>query len=213
MKEIQLQPKLRFPEFEMEWESKKFDNYVKLSQGLQIPISERYNEYIEGSYFYITNEFLNKNSKNKYYILILSNFFICTENDILMTRTGNTGKVVTRVTGAFHNNFFKIAYSKTVNRGFLYYFLTHPRIQHIILSRAGTSTIPDLNHSDFYSIYFTNPQFSEQQKIADYLSTIDEKLGLLEEKKTELSRYKKAMMQKLFSLYVVKINETPLAKN
>ncbi|HAD78227.1 MAG TPA: hypothetical protein DCF99_00690, partial [Flavobacteriaceae bacterium] len=43
------------------------------------------------------------------------------------------------------------------------------------------------------------PSIEEQQKIADYLSTIDKKLTLLEEKKTELSRFKKTMMQKLFS--------------
>lgn len=42
-------------------------------------------------------------------------------------------------------------------------------------------------------------QLPEQQKIADYFTTIDRKIALLEEKKVELSRYKKAMMQKLFS--------------
>ena len=31
---------------------------------------------------------------------------ICQQDDILMTRTGNTGKVITGVKGVFHNNFF-----------------------------------------------------------------------------------------------------------
>ena len=194
-----LQPKLRFPEFRGDWESDKFKSYVKLNQGLQIPISERFTEYVPNSYYYITNEFLNKNSSKSYYIVNPSNSVICKESDILMTRTGNTGKVVTNVKGAFHNNFFKISYNSNVYKDFLYFYLIHPKIQHIILSRAGTSTIPDLNHSDFYSINFVHPSLTEQQKIADYLTTIDKKIELLEEKKTELSRYKKAMMQKLFA--------------
>src|SRR5690606_9180047 len=194
-----LQPKLRFPEFSGDWESDKFKSYVKLNQGLQIPISERFTEYVPNSYFYITNEFLNKNSGKSYYIVNPSNSVICKESDILMTRTGNTGKVVTNVKGAFHNNFFKISYNSNVYKDFLYFYLIHPKIQHIILSRAGTSTIPDLNHSDFYSINFVHPSLTEQQKIADYLTTIDKKISLLEEKKTELLRYNKAMMQKLFA--------------
>lgn len=195
----QLQPKLRFPEFRGDWESDKFKSYVKLNQGLQIPISERFTEYVPNSYFYITNEFLNKNSSKSYYIVNPSNSVICKESDILMTRTGNTGKVVTNVKGAFHNNFFKISYNSNVYKDFLYFYLIHPKIQHIILSRAGTSTIPDLNHSDFYSINFVHPSLTEQQKIANYLTTIDKKISLLEEKKTELLRYNKAMMQKLFA--------------
>ena len=51
-------PRLRFPEFEGEWESKPLREVVKINQGLQIAISERSTENKTGSYFYITNEFL-----------------------------------------------------------------------------------------------------------------------------------------------------------
>jgi len=63
--------------------------------------------------FYITNEFLNSKSKTKFYIESASPNFIANKDDILMTRTGNTGKVVTDVEGAFHNNFFKFGYKKS----------------------------------------------------------------------------------------------------
>ena len=95
-----------------EWEEKKFKDFTKINQGLQIPISERYTTEGENRYFYITNEFLKSDSETKYYIENPSESVICYEDDILMTRTGNTGKVVTGVKGAFHNNFFKIAYDK-----------------------------------------------------------------------------------------------------
>ena len=101
-----LVPSLRFSEFQTDWNVKKLKELVKINQGLQIPISDRYSEKIEGSYFYITNAFLKSNSENKYFILNPNKSVLCDVNDILMTRTGNTGMVVTNVKGAFHNNFY-----------------------------------------------------------------------------------------------------------
>jgi type I restriction enzyme S subunit len=41
-----------------------------------------------------------------------------------MTRTGNTGQVVTDVKGAFHNNFFKIDFDRSIiNKNFFIEFL------------------------------------------------------------------------------------------
>ena len=192
-------PQLRFPEFEGEWSIDKFKNLAKINQGLQISISERYTEQIEGSYFYITNEFLKKNSDKKYYILNPTESVLCGEDDVLMTRTGNTGQVVTNVIGVFHNNFFKIKFNnEQINKAFLVYFLKLYKTQCNILRLAGTSTIPDLNHSDFYRIEMRYPTSSEQTKIANFLTAIDNRIKTLEKKKTLLEQYKKGVMQKIF---------------
>lgn len=193
-----LVPKLRFPEFDGEWERNSFKDIVKINQGLQIAISERFLEPEEGTLFYITNEFLNPKSDKRFYIKNPSQSVICNEDDILMTRTGNTGKVVTNVKGAFHNNFFKIAYPNYINKIFLYSFLILPKTQNLILRLAGTSTIPDLNHSDFYKIKFKYPSQPEQQKIAAFLSAVDTRIQTLEQKKALLEQYKKGVMQKIF---------------
>ncbi len=92
-----LVPKLRFEEFSGEWEEKLFKDVTKINQGLQIPISERYTEQIENSYFYITNEFLKENSDKRYFIKNPTKSVICTKDDVLMTRTGNTGQVQWRL--------------------------------------------------------------------------------------------------------------------
>ncbi len=158
-------PQLRFPEFNGKWVLKKLKHLTKINQGLQIPISDRYTESIENSYFYITNEFLKQSSDKRYFILNPPKSVICDANDILMTRTGNTGQVVTGVNGAFHNNFFKIKYeSSQINKEYLVYFLRHSKTQNTILKLAGTSTIPDLNHGDFYRIKISLPSLPEQQK-------------------------------------------------
>ncbi|MBF4515581.1 restriction endonuclease subunit S [Flavobacterium sp. ANB] len=192
-------PKLRFQEFREEWKNKSMRDLTKINQGLQIPISERFYEKTDDNYFYITNEFLRKDSSKSYFIKNPSESVICYEDDILMTRTGNTGQVVTGVHGAFHNNFFKIKYDETCNKWFLYFFLTSHKTQHDILKLAGTSTIPDLNHGDFYKIKINIPTFDEQQKIASFLSAVDEKTQQLSRKKELLEQYKKGVMQQLFS--------------
>jgi type I restriction enzyme S subunit len=192
-------PKLRFSEFNSHWKTKNLKDITKINQGLQIPISDRFTEKVPGSYFYITNEFLKEDSGKKYFIKNPNKSVLCDEDDILMTRTGNTGEVVTGVSGAFHNNFFKIKYSEDCNKEFLYYFLTSHRTQHTILKLAGTSTIPDLNHGDFYGIEIVIPEKKEQQKIASFLSSVDQKIQQLRRKKELLEEYKKGVMQKLFS--------------
>jgi type I restriction enzyme S subunit len=191
---------LRFPKFSDVWNHRRLGDLTKINQGLQITISERYTEQVEDSYFYITNEFLRPTSKKSYYIKNPSKSVLCSSNDVLMTRTGNTGQVVTGVEGAFHNNFFKIAFDdQELNKDFLVQFLRSHHTQHEILKLAGTSTIPDLNHSDFYKIPITLPEIIEQQKIADFLSAVDKKISLLKEKHALIEQYKKGVMQKLFS--------------
>lgn len=193
-------PKLRFSEFKDEWQISKLKDVCKINQGLQIAISERFLENGENRYFYITNEFLKEGSKKNYFIENPPKSVICNETDILMTRTGNTGQVVTDVDGAFHNNFFKIDYSREViNKGFFVEFLRKESTQNLILKYAGASTIPDLNHSDFYKIEMIYPNLKEQTKIAEFLSAVDDKISQLSRQLELLNQYKKGAMQKIFS--------------
>ncbi len=193
-------PELRFPGFEGEWEEKQFADFTKINQGLQIAINERKTEYSPELYFYITNEFLRPNSQTKYFIENPPQSVIANKEDILMTRTGNTGKVVTNVFGAFHNNFFKIKFDKILyDRLFLVEVLNSSKIQNKILSLAGSSTIPDLNHSDFYSISSSYPLLREQQKIGKFFSKLDRQIELEEQKLELLKQQKKGYMQKIFS--------------
>jgi type I restriction enzyme S subunit len=116
-----------------------------------------------------------------------------------MTRTGNTGKVVTDVEGAFHNNFFKVSYPKSIAKGFLYNFLKLPYIQKQIIRLAGTSTIPDLNHSDFYRIKIKFPSKLEQVKIATFLSLIDTRIQTQNKIIEGLKLSKQSLLKKIFT--------------
>ncbi|HBI1885248.1 TPA: restriction endonuclease subunit S [Enterococcus faecalis] len=192
-------PELRFAGFADDWEQRKFKEFTTISQGLQIAISERYTEPKENRLFYITNEFLNPNSSVAYYIQDAPKSVIAKKTDILMTRTGNTGKVVTGVHGAFHNNFFKISYDESkVNHLYLFYLLNSNYVQNEIRIGAGSSTIPDLKHPNFYRITVKMPEFKEQTKIGNFFKQLDDTIALHQRKLDLLKEQKKGFLQKMF---------------
>lgn len=182
------------------WKIKKLGEICKVNQGLQIAIEERFTEPIENGYFYITNEFLKANSKTKYYIKNPSKSVLCSKEDILMTRTGNTGIVVSDVEGVFHNNFFKIDYDKKLlHKDYFVYYLKNDRMQYDILVKAGNSTIPDLNHSDFYTLQIAIPPLEEQEKIAEILLTFDKAIRFTTQIIIQLKQRNQGLAQQLLT--------------
>jgi type I restriction enzyme S subunit len=182
-----------------DWEVKGFGEICKVNQGLQIAIEERLKVPTVQSKIYITIQYLNS-GKTVEYIDDYTTTVCCTEDDVLMTRTGNTGMVVTGVSGVFHNNFFKINFDrKQVDRRFLVEYLKIDKIRHIILVKAGTSTIPDLNHSDFYSIPVILPPLYEQQAIAEALSDVDGLISALDALIAKQRAIKQGAMQELLT--------------
>ncbi len=182
-----------------DWEIKTFRDISTINQGLQIPISQRLKAPTEHAKFYITIQALN-NRKEFEYIKTYNESVVCHKDDILMTRTGNTGMVITNIEGVFHNNFFKINFDRTlINKDFLVYFLSLEQTQKTILKKAGTSTIPDLNHNDFYSLSIPLPPLNEQIAIANILSDVDHYLYALRALILKKEGVKKALSFELLS--------------
>lgn len=182
-----------------EWEVKTMRDICEVRQGLQIAIKDRFKKLARNRYVYITIKYL-RDLEDAEFIENPSKKLICNKDDILMTRTGNTGVVVTGVKGVFHNNFFLVDYNRNeVDKDYLIDYLKSERIQKIILDRAGNTTIPDLNHGDFYSIPFVMPKKEEQKQIAEILSNIDSKILINKQIKEKLTRLKNGLMQDLLS--------------
>jgi type I restriction enzyme, S subunit len=189
----------RLPGFSGEWELKTFKDISFVNQGLQIAIQKRLKQPVSNSKKYITIQFLN-NGKDTEYINDYSSSVCCDEDDVLMTRTGNTGIVVSGVNGVFHNNFFKINFDrKILDKNYLIGYLNLDKTQKLILTKAGTSTIPELNHNDFYSITIPIPSISEQKAIAQILSDMDAEIAALEQKRDKYKAIKQGMMQELLT--------------
>tara|TARA_B110000196_G_scaffold70119_1_gene59925 strand:- start:4292 stop:5641 length:1350 start_codon:yes stop_codon:yes gene_type:complete len=164
------------------WGVMQLRRITHLQQGLQIPQENRFAEGGEDRAEYITIKSINAGdtAEHKEYIHSPSERVVCVEDDILLARTGATGQVVTNVSGAFHNNFFKVNYEKNkVSRDYLVYFLRVEEVKSHLLMLAGTTTIPDLNHGAFLGTLVSLPNFEEQKSICAYLDKTTERYGYI----------------------------------
>ncbi|MBE3704764.1 hypothetical protein HJ207_19435 [Vibrio parahaemolyticus] len=71
-----------------------------------------------------------------------------------------------------------------------------------VYNKVATGTLVEkkrVHFSAFKELKVPLPSLLEQQKIASFLSKVDEKITLLSEKKDKLTEYKKGVMQQLFN--------------
>lgn len=84
---------------------------------------------------------------------------------------------------------------KITNHDYLFYSLVHKDIRKFI----NGSSRSKLNKSDMLIIPIPLPSLPEQQKIADFLSSIDAKIDTVKRKRDAFERYKKGLMQQIFA--------------
>jgi len=80
---------------------------------------------------------------------------------------------------------------------FLYYVMTLNAIR--LNNKASGTTIKYLSRKEFENFNLPVPSINEQNKIASFLSSVDKKIELLTKKHELLEKYKKGLMQKIFS--------------
>lgn len=190
-----------------QWECLDFRRLVNLQQGLQIAQEERFYEGGINRFEYITIKYLSSKNKkiDREYIENPNKKVICNHDDVLLARTGATGKVVTGVIGVYHNNFFKINYDrKRVLKGFLVYYLMQENIQEHFKLIAGTTTIPDLNHGEFLSTKIILPNLFEQERIIKFLDKKTLEIDSLIEEKEKLIKLLKEKREAIITEAITK---------
>lgn len=177
-----MQPKLRFPKFSGDWYEKKCLDIAPLQRGFDLPVAN----IQEGKYPVVFS-----NGINKYH-----NEFKVKAPGVVTGRSGTIG-TLTYVEEDYwpHNTSLWVTDFKGNNSKFIYYFY-----QVLDLNKYATgSGVPTLNRNDIHNIVTYIPNAFEQTKIADFLSTVDKKITLLEQQQQAWQNYKQGMMQKLFS--------------
>lgn len=197
-------PKLRFPEFSGEWEEKKIGNTGKIVGGGTPSTKEEY--YWKGNIPWISSSDLSEEKINKIKItrfiseeaILNSATKLIPKNSILIVSRVGVGKVaVSDIDLCTSQDFANLTPSINYNSSFLAN-LIKIKTDYLLEFNQGTS-IKGFVKSDLENLNILIPSLPEQEKIANFLSSVDIKIEKLEKKKELLEKYKKGMMQKLFS--------------
>ena len=159
--------------FDNDYERVKLQELCTVNQGLQVAISNRFKSPAPNRYMYITVQFLKNKEDNQYYIENPDEQVICHKDDILVTRTGSTGIIISGVEGCFHNNFFKVNCNEKVDKKYMLCLLRSKLMYRKMLDAASGGSVPDLPHKKFYSLEVPLPPFSEQKRIVAILNKFD----------------------------------------
>ena len=85
-----------------------------------------------------------------------------------------------------------------INQYFRYYFKRDYFIQELSNTVEGIRDGKNISYSNFGALYLVYPNLAEQQKIANFLSAIDDKIAALNDKINNSQQYKKGLLQQMF---------------
>lgn len=197
-------PELRFPEFDGEWEVKSFGD---ISSDCSYGMNSAAIEY-DGIHKYIRITDIDESSNNyKPSPLcspdgVIDDKYKLKVGDILFTRTGaSTGKtyLYKSYDGNLYYAGFLIKFSFGESAKFVFYNTQLEYYRKWVLKTSMRSGQPGINSQEYKSYKLPLPTLPEQQKIADFLSAVDQRIQLLQKKKEHLETYKKGVMQQIFS--------------
>ena len=203
MSEERLVPKLRFSGFNDGWESTKIGEIAEIVGGgtPKTEVEKYWNgeikwftpseigkiKYILDSERHITEEGL-KNSSAK----------LLPANTILLSSRATVGEVSIALTECSTNQGFQSLITKNnVDNEFVYYLIS--TIKNEFIRRASGSTFLEISKNEIKRIPITIPTLSEQKKISNLFSAIDNKIELLHKKHQYYHEFKKYLMQQIFA--------------
>ena len=192
MADEKLVPKLRFAGFNEEWNEVKLGDISTFLDNKRVPLKEDDRKHMKGEYPYYGASG----------IIDYVNDYIFDEELILMGEDGanivtRSSKLIFLAKGKYwvNNHAHVIKADNNINQ----YFLSES-LERINYEKYNTGTAqPKLNREVCQKIKVKIPQFNEQNKIANFLLSIDEKIELLKQIHLKYQDFKKYLMQQIFA--------------
>ena len=198
-------PELRFPEFKEEWEEKKLSQIIYKAKAGGTPkssIKEYYNGNIpflsindmtnEGKYItYTEKSITEKGLKN-------SSAWLVPEKSLLYSMYASVGFVsINNIPLTTSQAIFNIIFKEQVSLEFMYYYLTF--YKRYIHKYIETGTQGNLNAKLIKNFKIKIPSKEEQEKIANFLTCIDQKIELMEKEINKQSKYMKKIRENILN--------------
>ena len=165
-----------------EWKEANLGDFIELNYGKSLPKTKR----VEGIY----------NVYGSSGITGTHNEYLVEGPGIIVGRKGTIGKVSYE-----EHNFFPIdttyyiTKSSEYNLKFMYYFLQTLSLENM----NSHSAVPGLNREEVYKLKVKIPHLQEQEKIANILSSLDDKIEL----NNEMNKTLEEMAQSIFKRWFV----------
>ncbi len=182
------------------WEEKRLGDTGEVITGSTPPTANK--EYYNGTFPWITPTDIN-HSKNIYSSAKLltkkglSVARLIPKNSLLVTCIASIGKnVILRLDGSCNQQINAIYPNKNNDVDFLYYLVE--KNKNILIRFAGAGGMQMLNKKDFSNLTFKIPTIGEQQKIAEFLGSVDNLIESKEKQVSQAEQWKKGLMQRLF---------------
>ncbi|WP_051929414.1 restriction endonuclease subunit S [Flavobacterium sp. 83] len=208
-------PQLRFNGFDGEWETCLLSDVTKYIKGYAFKSedyqdngvriirvsdlsSDRIKNDVEKVYIdEIKSKIYDKYKLRKGNIVVTT---VGSKPEMLESAVGRGIYINNENEGLLNQNMLKFENIKNVNNGFIIGLINTKRYQHYMKSIArGNANQANITVVDLLQYEISFPTLPEQQKIASFLSAVDEKIQQLSRKKELISQYKKGVMQQLFS--------------
>ncbi|KZX10984.1 restriction endonuclease subunit S [Methanobrevibacter curvatus] len=196
-------PKLRFSEFSDEWEEKKLEDIANFSKGKGISKNNISKEGIEciryGELYTTYNEKISRIvSKTN---LAKEDLILSEKYDIIIPTSGETAIDLATAScvmkkGVAIGGDTNIIKTKE-NSLFLSYYLNNKQKE--IASLAQGVSVVHLYSSALKKLKLNLPKIKEQEKISNFLTKIDRKITILEDKLSYFKDFKKFCLQQLFT--------------
>jgi len=184
-------PKLRFPDFNGDWERKKLESIFSISAGGDI---DKNNVSKVKTDIFKYPIYANA-EKNKGFYAYSDIYKFDKEVVTVAGRGVNVG-----IAHARKEKFYPIVRLLVLQpkqEQSIYFFKNSINNLNLFIESTG---VPQLTAPQMSSYRVSFPTLPEQQKIADFLTAVDSKLQALKKKKNLLEQYKKGVMQKIFSV-------------